>query len=188
MTLFRTLAFAGALAATMVASPAAHATTFMKTTLEQRVDFADIIVRGTVAEVWTEQDESGTIWTRAQLEVTEVFKGDETTEVLIVDQLGGSWAGMHMDMPGAARFSPGEEVLVLVEDLRSGHRVPISMSLGKYTVVLDPRLRTDIAVQFAVPHHRAYDHRFIPLPKEDAVVSVDDLGARIRAHAAKGVN
>lgn len=62
------------------------------------------------------------------------------------------------------------------------------MSLGKYTVVLDPRLRTDIAVQFAVPHHRAYDHRFIPLPKEDAVVSVDDLGARIRAHAAKGVN
>ncbi len=175
--MIRTLALAAGLG--VFAPGNAHATTVMETTLEQRVDFADVIVRGTVTEVWTELDDNDTIWTRAQIEVAEVLKGDPDLEVVVADQLGGTWAGMHMPMPGAARFSPGEEVVVLLDQLTSGYLVPVAMRQGKYSVQYDPRLRAPIVNQFSVAHHRDFDHRFLPLPAEDKAMTVDDLTDRL---------
>ena len=180
MSWTRTLALLGALAVPALAPRHATATTFMKTTLEQRVEMSDVIVRGTVAEVWTERDDHGVIWTRAQVEVSDVLKGDGDLETVVIDQIGGEWAGMHMAMPGASRYSPGEEIVVMLDELDSGYMAPVGMFQGKYTVTMDPRLRQKIAVRFHVANHRKFDHRFVPLPTESEAVTVAALESRIR--------
>ena len=180
MSWTRTLALSGALAVPALAPRDATATTFMKTTLEQRVEMADVIVRGTVAEVWTERDDQGVIWTRAQIEVSDVLKGDSDLETVVVDQIGGEWAGMHMAMAGASRYSPGEEIVVMLDELDSGYMAPVGMFQGKYTVTMDPRLRQKVAVRFHVANHRKFDHRFVPLPAESEALTVVALESRIR--------
>jgi hypothetical protein len=179
MDWIRTLALTGLLAVPALAPRDAAATTFMKTTLEQRVGMSDVIVRGTVTEVWTERDDNGVIWTRAQIDIARVLKGDPDLETVVVDQIGGEWAGMHMAVPGASRFSAGEEMLVMIDELDSGYMAPVGMFQGKYTVTMDPRLREKIAVRFHVDNHRKFDHRFVPLPAEADAVTVSALESRI---------
>ena len=177
---FKQLLLGGAALSMALSAPRdGAATTFMKTTLEERVGMSDLIIRGTVEEVWTEQNEEGVIWTRAQVAVSRVLKGDPTLETVVVDQLGGEWAGMHMAMPGGARFSVGESMLVMLDRLESGYLAPVGMHQGKFTVKMDPRLRQKIAVQFQVPNHRDYDHRFVPLPDEAQAVTLESLETRI---------
>ena len=84
-----------------------------------------------------------------------------------------------MAMPGGARFSVGESMLVMLDRLESGYLAPVGMHQGKFTVKMDPRLRQKIAVQFQVPNHRDYDHRFVPLPDEAQAVTLESLEARI---------
>jgi hypothetical protein len=165
-------------------SPEAGATTFRRLTLEEQVDLSDIIVRGTVTEVWVERDESGRVWTRAQVDVSEVLKGDKATEFVVVDQLGGEWAGMRMDMPGAARFARDEDIVVFIDVLRSGAYAPLGMANGKYTVRLDPRIRREIVQRVDIPLERVYDPRFLPLPSEAMRVEWSDLATRVRARVA----
>ena len=175
----RTLLIAALVAAVGVASaPDAEATSFRQMTFEQRVDMADVIVRGTVDEVWTERDDVGRIWTRAQLSVEQTYKG-EARDALIVDQLGGTYAGMRMPMDGAARFSEGEEIVVILDKIGGDRLSPIGMVHGKFTIMLDPYTHAHIIHQFHVPLHKAYDHRFIPLPAEGNRLPLVDFEDRI---------
>ena len=64
----------------------ASATSMVQLTTNQLIDASESIVRGTVVEVWTELDEQGAVWTRAQVDVTEVLKGDAGQSAVIVDQ------------------------------------------------------------------------------------------------------
>ena len=156
--------FAALFLAFAVASPAG-ATSFREMTTDERVDAADLIVRGTVQEVWVERDERGALWTRSQVEVERVYKGDPSTETIIVDQLGGELAGVRMVMEGSARFSPGEEVVLMLANRGQGRLVPVSMAFGKFTIRLDPYTQAEIVQQTLSPHHLPYDHRFLPLPE-----------------------
>ena len=74
---------------------------------DQLVDASNAIVRATVTEIWTEEDERGVVWTRAQLEVIETFKGDKRVKAYVIDQLGGRFGGNVTDMDAGARFSVG---------------------------------------------------------------------------------
>ena len=69
----------------------ASATSMVELTRHQMVDAADYVVRGTITETWTEPDARGTIWTRAQLVVSRVYKGEPEMDAVIVDQLGGQF-------------------------------------------------------------------------------------------------
>jgi len=164
----------------------ADATTLRKLTLEQRVEIADQIVRGTVGEVWAERDERGVIWTRAQIEIARVYKGDELYGeggdiTLVIDQLGGDWAGLYNHVASASRFSVGEELVVCLQELESGRLVPVGMAQGKWTVRLDPYSRTEIVQRYAPPWTDTFDHRFIPLPAEKDREYLDGFEARIIA-------
>jgi len=175
----RKLLFGAAVAlmgAALVAAPGdAQATTFKELTEAERVDLADMIVRGTVTEVWTERDDRGVIWTRAQVEVSSVLKGDATIDALIVDQLGGEWAGLRMQVGGAARFSAGEDAVLFLANQETNGRVLLqSMGLGKWTVRIDPHSGQEIVQRFMPPMNEDYDHRFIPAPaKEDRLFFAD---------------
>ncbi len=159
----------------------AQATTFREMTEVERIDEADIILRGVVDEVWTERDENGKIWTRAQVRVSRVFKGDPDMEALIVDQLGGEWAGLRMEVGAATRYSQGEEVVLFLAQLRNGRVVTQSMGLGKWTIRIEPWGGREVVQQFMVPTSEPYDHRFIPAPSKDGRVFFSDFEQRIVA-------
>jgi hypothetical protein len=153
----------------------AQATSLKKMTTVQMVDASDLIVRGTVAETWTELEENGKIWTRAQIDISRVYKGEGQLETIVVDQLGGHYAGVTMHVEGATRFSHGEEVVIFLDELKSGHISPLGMFSGKWTVRLDPYSQTEIVQRFTVKSNTVYDHRFLPLPAAEDRIYLSDF-------------
>ncbi len=159
-------------------APSARATSITPVSIEEMTDLSDYVVRGVITEVWTEADERGRIWTRAQLEISQSYKG-EAPEGLILSQLGGVHHNDYSVMPSAARFSPGEEGLFFLETSRSGRVRTIGMFQGKFTVRIDPDNGQEILVRFTVPQDMVYDHRFIPTPPPEDRVYADDIVQRV---------
>ena len=183
---FRGLVAAAALAAGLSAASPAGATTVAELTNNQLVDASELIVRGTVTEIWTELDADGKVWTRAQVAISDVLKGDHATRAVVVDQLGGTFGGTTTTMPGAVRFSVDEDVVLFLETLGSGHMVPVGLTQGKFTVRMDPYSRSSIVQRFTLPLQQEYDHRFLPLPSADGRVALADLESQVSHRVAEG--
>jgi hypothetical protein len=177
------LSAATALAA--VGPRSAEATTMVPLTNVQLVDAADIVVRGKVVEVWTEQSDNGTIWSRVQVDVERTLKGERRSTWLI-DQMGGAWGESSTIVHGGARFSPGEQIILFAEQLGNGRMVPVGMQQGKFTLRLDPYSREMVALRFSPHPNQHYDHRFIPLPSKDARVFSVDLEDEIEQRVRSG--
>ena len=168
-------------------SNSAEATTMVPLSIEQIVDVSTTIVRGTVTEVWTEPDEqTGTIWTHAQVEVDRVIKGERNTEVVIIEQPGGIWGTKQTSVESVARFSIGEEGYFFVEELSNGRSVSVGMFQGKFNIIFDPYSRQELALRFPVSETAPFDHRFIPLPPEHARLTAVDFEHRIKQRLDDG--
>lgn len=181
----------------------AEATSMIRLSTEQMVDASDAVVRGTVTDIWTEYT-NDRVWTYAQVEVTEVLKGDPGQDLLVISQPGGLWAHRQTTVAGAARFSLGEDAYFFVEHVSSaaggaslpgatgegwengGRTILVGMFQGKYNVQMDPYSRQEIVHRFAVGPHQEFDHRFLPLPPADQRLSTADFESRIRARVATG--
>lgn len=159
-------------------APEARATSITPVSIEEMTDLSELVVRGVITEVWTEADESGRIWTRAQLEISQSFKGD-APEGLILSELGGVHHNDYSVIPSAARFSPGEEGLFFLETSKTGRVRTIGMFQGKFTVRIDPDSGQEMLVRFSPPQDMVYDHRFIPTPDPANRVYVDDIVQRV---------
>ncbi len=168
-----------ALFAMAVGSSPAEATTLRKMTFAERVDAAELIVRGTVQETWSEMGDDGQVWTRTQVAVEKVYKGDRDYEMVVVDQVGGAYGSQLQVVSGSARFSLGESVILLLDEQSSGRLMPLGMSTGKWTVRLDPYTQGEIVQRFDPGMALDYDHRFIPLPKAENRETLGDLEGRI---------
>lgn len=159
----------------------ALATSLVPLTIEQMTDASDLVIRGMVTEVWAFEDDKGRIWTRAQIEVTKVLKGDPATQTVIVDQLGGVWNDSMMLVSDAARFSVGEDAYFFLENLKSGHTVTVGMYQGKFTVQQAPHTGDQRVVRYTIPQDRPYDHRFLPndRPGEPVATLEDRVSDRV---------
>lgn len=164
----------------------AGATSMVRLSTEQMTDASDLIVRGEIVEVWTEVDDRGAVWTRAQVLVDDVLKGDAATEAVVIDQLGGTWGGVTTAVQGAARFDVGEETVLFLDQLASGRLVPVGMYQGKFTVRLDPSTREELAQRVVLPPSASYDHRFLPLPSAVDRLTVDALETQVRDRLTVG--
>lgn len=165
----------------------AEATTMVPLSVEQMVDLSSTVVRGKVTNVWTEPDtNTRSVWTYAQIEVERVFKGEATSDILVLEQPGGVWGSSETIVEGVARFSVGEEGYFFVESLDSGRSVTAGMFQGKYNVIFDPYSRQELAVRFPVHPSRDFDHRFIPLPPEKQRMSVNVFEDQIEAFVQDG--
>ena len=168
---------AAALGLGLLAPPtAALATTFAQSTEAERIARADLAVRGTVVEMWAEQDAAGRVVTRVMIEPELVLKGDAPDGAVIVTQPGGEVAGLRTIVEGTARFNVGEQVVVLLSyKERFDNYVLINMIQGKYTIRLDPHTHREVVQQTVVPPHLEYDHRFLPFASAENKVFLDDL-------------
>ena len=163
----------------------ANATSMVPLTHSQLVDASDFIVRGKVVEVWAEQAADGSVWTRAQVDISHTFKGESRTH-LVVDQIGGTWGESATLVHGGARFSPGEQVILFAEKLGNGRIVSVGMQQGKYTLRMDPYSQETIVQRFSPGPKAAYDHRFIPLPAKTDRLRVTDFEDEIEDRIQAG--
>lgn len=176
---------AGSLA---VAPPSAHATTLAELSVEQLTDASTWIARGTITEVWTEVDDRDRVWTRARLDVSRVLKGPSSPDELILDSLGG----VHTDgrvtiVHAAARYSPEEEVIVFLDEIRHGTRLaPVGMFLGKYTIRRAPGDDRQHVQRWHGKTLEHYDGRFLPHPAAERRVYLDDLMSRVESRLDTG--
>ena len=140
----------------------ARADTLTELSVEQMTDASDLIVRGTVTQVFPEMDERGNVWTRAQVEISEVLKGESETRAVMVDQVGGVYGNKYSVVRLASRFSVGEEAIFFLEHLRSGRTSVVGWYQGKFTVRVDPDSTEEMLVRFTISQDRPYHCQNVP--------------------------
>jgi len=172
--------------ATILRSPEAQSTSFVQLTHAQMVDASDAVVRGVVTDLWTEPHENGTIWTHAQIEISDILKGDNRLAVVVIQQPGGVWGDQRTTVAGSARFSVGEEGFFFIAESKTGRLSLVGMYQGKFNILMDPYSREEIVRQVSLAPNTHYDHRFIPLPSEDARISAIDFADQITERVEVG--
>ncbi len=172
----------------VMASAPAHATTFAELSLDQMVDAASMVVRGQVLESWSEMDEFGRIWTKSRVRVSTVYKGMDVPAEIVVDQMGGTYRGIILDVPGRAWFSPDEEAILFLNKHESGRIGIVQKYMGKYVVRRAPGDDRPYVRTWSQPQDEAipYDGRFLPHPAPEQRLYADDLVGRIQARVAAG--
>jgi len=177
MRIIQVGAMALGLALAVVPASPARGATVLRLSFEELATRAEAVVRGRVVSSTARRDAaSGRIFTYTEVEVTEAVKGAPGKKVT-VRQPGGEVGGIGQSVAGAARFAPGEEVVLFLEKARDEASTSfqvLSMSAGK--VRLEKRLSSVRAV-------RDLDGiQFPDQPAKDAarsgvkVVSSQDLG------------
>jgi hypothetical protein len=113
----------------------AHATTMIPLDLKALADRADRVVYGTVESTeahWTTDHDA--IYTDAVVRVTKAYKGGvKAGETVVVRREGGTVDGIGMKVFGAAVLTPGEEVVLFVEQRGIASYV-VGMAQGKLRV------------------------------------------------------
>ena len=100
----------------------AEASTLKARSDAEEIAAADRIIRGRVEAVRTERRAgSGLIETVATVRVVDDFTGG-TERSLEIRELGGTFGGVRLSVPGAATFIVGDDILALVERTRGGWR------------------------------------------------------------------
>ena len=176
-------------ASALLASPAllvstAQATTIAPLSLEQMVDGSDLIVRGTVTDVWTSSDMMG-LSTHVMVQVEKTLKGTSATEVEVFVP-GGEIDGTISFVDGAPRYGVGERVLLLLDARKDGTYLNVALAGGKYDIKQNPADGSDMVVQFFVPYDRKWDYRFLPNPAVADRVSLVAMEKRLADRVALG--
>jgi hypothetical protein len=118
--------------------PPLPATQFIPLTIEQMAEEAQVILHGKVLNKSTQRNEAGRIYTRIELQVTEVWKGRIEGERFTIVQAGGTLGDRRVAVSGQAEFTVGEEIIAFTVLNRHGHGVILGLAQGKFEVSHDP--------------------------------------------------
>jgi len=119
--------------ALMLASPS-FATIVTKMDLPALVQSSDVIVQGTVEQVYSQVDpQLNLIFTYASIRVDEAIKGGPRQTILI-RQLGGTVGGLSLNIAGSPDFKQGEQVVVFLETQHNGAFHVAGLNQGRYTI------------------------------------------------------
>jgi hypothetical protein len=81
-----------------------------------------------------QRDAAGRIYTRIQLQLADVWKGEARTNSFAVVQSGGVLGEEIAGTDGQAEFAPGEEVVLFLRVNERGEGVVIGLVQGKFEV------------------------------------------------------
>ncbi len=127
----------------LVAPPIVHGSSFsIQEDFPDAVQEAPLIVRGTIgmssADWGTDDEGRQKIYTSLELQVTEIFKGNLDTASIIMREIGGQTDGIGMQIAGASEYSPGEDVLMFLNQKNKvGSFDVVGMMTGKYNIEKD---------------------------------------------------
>ncbi|MBI3416535.1 MAG: hypothetical protein HY043_14665 [Verrucomicrobia bacterium] len=108
--------------------------TSMPLSLDRLVNDAQLVLRGTVRAKNCQLDPEGRIYTKIDLEVTEVWKGSLTNRSFTVVHSGGVFGNRRSSAAHQVEFQLDEEVVVFLTVNRRGEGVCLGMSQGKFHV------------------------------------------------------
>ncbi len=106
-------------------------------TMERLSQVATLVVLGEVSTVEARWNRDNTkIYTHINLAPRETLKGDGRLTDVHIKQIGGTVGETAAELPGSPVFSPGEQVLLFLEDRKDGDGyIVIGLFQGKYKVV-----------------------------------------------------
>ncbi len=155
------------LAALLLALPGlAQATTMYEFNHSELTYVADLVAEAVVESASPERVE-GSLFLRTvtDLRLVQVHKGDLMEgDIVTLPLIGGALNGEQTTLPSAARFTPGERVLVFLETWEEGWR-PIGMSQGVWTLVEEPGSGQDLLLKVQRDYDLpAFDEAQVQLP------------------------
>lgn len=169
----------------------AQATTVIGETLEQMAAHAPLIVRGVVGQQQARWDDAGRrIHTFTEVKVVEQLKG-EAPALVMVRQPGGEVGELGQRVAGVARFEPGEEVVLFLEQPADDASVWLVRGLGAGKIRLavsawgERRATRDLqGLAFWTPDPGAPEVR--PVEPVEDLGTVDQLLRRLRIAIKRG--
>jgi len=150
----------------LLLSGTARATTFVLADTPDLARAADAIVIGRVSLLESVTTSRGRIHTRVTVLVEETLKGSFPSGVLTLREPGGRLGSLRRVTHGAARFEPGERVLLLLRRGRDGTLHTLHMAMGKFGIELDPVTGVENAVR-DFGRARAFTPQRRRLPRRD---------------------
>jgi len=134
MTRKITLVVVATTLAVLAMSSTAWAVVSVRMSLDDLVREAQVVVRGKVVSSMAFMDEElGRVSTRHTISVSETLRGTPVAEVAVVT-MGGELEEIGQLVPGEAKLSAGEEVVLCLKKVRSADWAVVAMSQGKFSV------------------------------------------------------
>ncbi|MEW6158649.1 MAG: hypothetical protein AB1813_14550 [Verrucomicrobiota bacterium] len=115
-------------------APGLRAIIISPLSVEELTDQAEWIVQGMVRAKTCQADASGRIYTRVELELTEVWKGKLSAKTLEIVQGGGTLGERRSVVPFQAEYAVGEEVVAFLVRNTRGEAVTLGLAQGKFGV------------------------------------------------------
>ena len=138
----------------------AHATTLMRMSITKLSRAARAIVRARCVANETRWD-AGEIFTFTNFEVEEIWKGSPPARI-IVRLIGGHAGNLTSTVSGVPRFTPGEEVVLFLEQTSAGDYSVVSWVQGTFRIERDESTGGETITQetAAFPVFDPASHRF----------------------------
>jgi hypothetical protein len=115
----------------------ARATQFVPLPIETLVEQSQLILQGTVLSKTTLRDETGQIYTKIEIDVSDVWKGTIASNRFTIVQGGGTLGDRRVMVTGQAEFKIGEEIVAFLVINKQGEGVILGLSQGKFQVWRD---------------------------------------------------
>lgn len=121
----------------VLAGLTAQATVFIPLGLAELAKKSDLVVHGVVLGKHCEKDNQGRIFTKVDLQVIEVFKGEVKSSPLTVVHGGGELDGRRSTAIGQVDYQPGEETVAFLVRNARGEAVTLGLAQGQFQVWKD---------------------------------------------------
>jgi hypothetical protein len=95
---------------------------------------AQLVLQGSVTSKTVQRDAEGRIYTRIELQIADVWKGQPKAKTFMLVQSGGVLGQEIATVDGQEEFSIGEEVVVFLVLNQRNEGVVIGLSQGKFKV------------------------------------------------------
>lgn len=162
------------------------ATQYLALSITELTDRADVVLQGTVAAKTCLRDETGRIYTRVEMAVTEVWKGSLTTNRFIIALASGILGDQGVAVSGEATYNVGEEVAAFLVLNHRGEGVTLGLIQGKFDVTVEPTTGTKLARNMFHGAHAGFEaQRQIQAGLAPMRLTLTDLKARVSGRATK---
>ncbi len=110
---------------------------FAPLSIEQLAEKSQLILHGRVLSKSCQRDGAGRIYTRAELQVSEVWKGQVAANSFVIVHGGGVLGRERVTVSGQVDYQVGEEVVAFLVINPRGEGVSLGLAQGKFHVWQD---------------------------------------------------
>lgn len=107
--------------------------------LNQMAERAELVVHADVIGKSVQKDDEGRIYTKVQLNIRDIWKGELSSTPFTLVHSGGILGNMQSSAQGEVSFRMGEEVVLFMIINSRGEGVSLAMNQGKFQVERDSK-------------------------------------------------